>query len=224
MKRYSVTLREHEEYGGIGLVVDTDRDYFEPALDGRLCAHDILEHTVKPHVHGIIDELMALGAVIAGRVEYGYGNYYRRISLEDISSDIQSLAQACMMSGDDFCPKACNNSLKDKELMNSVKKYVRNGLIEAIQDYTDIPDGEIEEYLEETYNLDHIVSWMCKGYQIFKKRFNRMNDYEYLHLFEEISKVCDEFIRTGSEGQNGVLFVDFSGCSVRLEREEGWDY
>ena len=223
MKKYSVTLREHEEYGEIGIVVDTNRDYFEPSISGLLAAHDILEHTVQPHVDGIIDELMALGSVIAGRIEYGYNTKHQTLSLVDIESEVQLLATSCMYVGDNFCVKECNNKLKDKVLMNNLKKCVRNGLIETISEYNKYNDVEIQEYLNENYNLDHIVGWICKGYQIFKKRFNNIPDYNYIHIFDRIAEVCDNFIQNGFEGQNATLFVNYKEARVWLEVEDGWE-
>lgn len=224
MKKYSVTIREHEEYGELGLVIDTNRDYFEPAVSGMVCAHDILEHTVRPHYDGYIDELMALGGVIAGRVAYGWSSEYRQIDLDDIKSDINSLATSAFYENCDFGADECNNTLKDKDLVQSIRNVVRDGLVEAMEEYDDNYDKDLSEsdfrrMVEKEYNVDHIVSWICKGYQAYKKRFANIQDYQVMHIFNEITRVCDDYIKMEQQDVPAFLCVDFTNGRVFIEQQ-----
>jgi hypothetical protein len=230
MKKYSVTLREHEEYGEIGLVVDTQRDYFEPAISGLQCAHDIIEHTVKPHYDGYIDELMALGGVIAGRITYGWSFKYGTINLDDIKSDISSLATSAYHGQCDFVNDECNNTLKDKDFVQSIRNMVCDGLIEAMGEYNDdylnpvMNESDFQRLVEEKYNVNRIVAWICKGYQAYKKRFANIQEYTIQHIFSEIQRVCDNFIKNGIEYQRATLCVDFTSGKVYLQEEYEDDY
>ena len=223
MKKYSITIQEHEEYGGLGIVVDTGRNYFEPGMDGLVVAHDILEHTVKPHYCGYIDELMAIGGYIAGRVEVGYSaRGYQSASINNVSSDIQSLVNATLNDYNDIIftqIEKCNSYLQDQWIMDKLRKNVKEGIIEALDEWS---DGEYGEKELADYDIDSIVGWICKGYQLFKKRFSNM--YSYDHLFTSIRKVADNFLSNAIEGQTATLHVDFSSCNVYIKGENGWDY
>jgi len=224
MKKYSITIQEHEEYGGLGIVVDTGRNYFEPGLEGLVVAHDILEHTIKPHSCGYIDELMAIGGYIAGRVACGYSlRGYRFASIDDVSDDIQSLVNAALNEdGDDNVLTKidkCNSYLQDEWIMDKLRKNVKEGIIEALDEWS---DGEYGEKELADYDIDSIVGWICKGYQLFKKRFSNM--YSYDHLFTSIRKAADNFLSDAIEGQTATLCVDFSSCNVYIKGEDDWDY
>jgi hypothetical protein len=224
MKKYSITIQEHQEYGGLGIVVDTSRGYFEPGIDGLVVAHDILEHTVKPHSCGYTDELMAIGGYVAGRVENCYNSRgYRGARLDDVSGDIQSLFTAALNEdGEDNAfseIEKCNSYLQDEYTMNELKKEVKEGIMQALDEWS---DGEYGEEDAEKYDIDSIVGWICKGYQLFKKRFVNVRDYNY--LFDSIKNASNAFLSNGYEGQSATLYVNFTTGDVYIESEDGLDY
>lgn len=217
MKKYSITIQEHQEFGELGIVVDTGRNYFEPGVDGLVAAHDILEHTVKPHSCGYTDELMAIGGYIAGRVENSYRSFgYREARLDDVRSDINSLFRAALNEdGEDNAfndVEKCNSYLQDEYIMNEIKKEVKNGIMEAYDEWT---DGEFEGQQIDQYDIDSIVGWICKGYQLFKKRFINVN---VNYLFDSIRKECDAFLSNGFEGQSATLYVNFTSGDVYVKK------
>ncbi len=227
MKTYSLTIKEHEEYGGLGIVVDTGRNYFEPGMDGLVVAHDILEHTVKPHYCGYTDELMAIGGYIAGRVQVGYNSRgYRSASIDDVSNDIQSLFDAALNEDGDnnnfTSIEKCNSYLQDQWIMDKLRKNVKEGIIEALDEWS---DGECGERELVYYDINSIVGWICKGYQAFNKRFSyTLRTYGYRSLFDSIRKESDRFLSNAFEGQTATLHVDFSSCNVYIRGEDDWDY
>jgi hypothetical protein len=222
MKTYSLTIKEHEEYGGLGIVVDTGRSYFEPGFNGLVVAHDILEHTVKPHSCGYTDELMAIGGYIAGRVACDYSSSgFRSSSIDDVSSDIQSLLTAALNEdGDDnvFTKiDKCKSYLQDEWTMDKLRKTVREGIIEAVSEWT---DGEYEAWRIDQYDINSIVGWICKGYQLFNKRFSyTLRTYGYRSLFDSIRKESDQFLSNGFEGQTATLHVDFNSGLVFIDED-----
>ena len=215
MTKFHLAIAEHQKYGGNGIIVKSQsRNYFEPAR-GFTFAHDLLEHSVTPHCDGYVDELMALGGLIAGRIEYGWCSPYgRRITLDDISSDIYSLASASLGEYNSFNVEKCNSYIQDKDLMAEIKSAIRQGLLEAINEHED------EEYndIPENYNfdIDSMVGHIAKGYQLFRKRFNHLG-YNFIELFDEISNQADKFIKNAEVGQEAILKVDFKNCRVNLE-------
>jgi hypothetical protein len=222
MKTYSLTVAEQQEYGGLGIVVDTGRDYFEPGVDGLVVAHDILEHTVTPHQCGYTDELMAVGGYIAGRVACAYSaRGYQYASINNVSSDIQSLLTAALnKDGDDnvFTKiDKCNSYLQDEWIMDQLRKEVKKGIIEAVSEWT---DGEFEAWRIDQYDIKSIVGWICKGYQAFNRRFSyTLRTYGYRSLFDSIRNESDRFLRSAIEGQTATLHVDFSSGQVYIEED-----
>jgi hypothetical protein len=220
MPYFHLTIKEHEEYGGNGIYFNMGREYFQPAMGGLQVAHDILEHPINPHDDGYIDEFMALGGVIAGRVENQWTSQYGRIlRIEDLSSDISSLAFSALMNGGSFCPETNRTHLRDQILMNKIRKFVFKGLIEAVNEYEDKEYEEIPT--EYDFDIDSIVGWICRGYQLFNKRFS--DTYETsIYLFNKIAKVCDDWYKKSEEGDTAKLYVNFSRFTVELI-ENDWE-
>ena len=153
MKTYQLKIKEHE-YGGLGIVLDTGREYFEPALSGLVVAHDILEHSVNPHVNGYIDEFLALGGILAGRVDSGWCTKYgSRIISDDLKSDIESLAKNALWTDEELCPKVSRNYLQSSDMMDEIRSFVRNGIIDAVNEYEDA------EY--KYIPLKYCRAWIC---------------------------------------------------------------
>jgi hypothetical protein len=223
MKKYSLTIKEHEEYGELGIVVDTGRNYFEPGVDGLVVAHDILEHTIKPHYCGYTDELMSVGGYIAGRVACTYNSSgHRSASIDDVRSVIQSLLTAALNEeGDDNAlanVNKCNSYLQDQWIMDKLKKEVKDGIIAAMSEWT---DGEYEAWRIDQYDVNSIVGWICKGHQAFNKRFSyTLRTYGYGDLFDSIREESDRFLKNAYEGQTATLHVDFSSGLVYISEDD----
>jgi hypothetical protein len=215
MKKFFLQIREHDETGEPGIsIIRGGRDYFDPAYSGLQLAHDILEHPATPHPNGYIDELMALGGVIAGRIENGWSSDRgRRASVEgDIRSDICSLATAAYHSNDDLCPKTNTGTILYDELLDEIRQAVVGGLKDA--EY----ETETED-LSTDVDTESVVGWICEGYRRYKKRFGS-NIYDVSnYLFDRIARVCDDWAKGAELGDNATLRVDLTRLDVRLEPE-----
>jgi hypothetical protein len=227
LKKYKITIQEHQEYGGLGLVVDTERGYFDPAIDGLIVAHDILEHPIRPHSCGYTDELMALGGYLAGRVEMRYKtNGYKYASIDDIGYDIFYLLKAALIEDGDNNPitkiDKCRSYIKCEWTMNKLRELVKKGILDAINEWMDEDVDDIDsmnggyDSRVDDYDIDSIVGWICKGHNLFNKRFNNINTYD---LFDNIRKVSDNFLSNQIEGMSGTLFVEFSTGNVYIEED-----
>lgn len=225
MKTYKLQIRQHFEFGGNGIVFVGGlggRDYFEPGLSGEQIAHDILEHPAAPHPNGIIDELLALGGFLAGRIQHGYMNRGgRELSMDDLGSDISFMAKNCLDNSVPFCAKPCNSFLRDSETMEAVRKSVVGGLREAWQEYCDNKMLETNN-IEDLFDIDSTVGWICKGVQVFRKRFSSVSIFDLSdYLFPAIAKECDKWLKGGVEvGDEAKLIVDISG--MRAELIDDW--
>lgn len=216
MKKFHLQIREHQKTGDRGIsIVRGGRDYFDPAYGGIQLAHDILEHPATPHANGYIDEFMALGGVIAGRIESGWiSERGRRASIDgDIRSDICSLATAAYHANEDLCPKTSTRTVRDSELLDEIRQAVVRGLEDAREEF-----AQGEDFNPDT-DADSIVGWICEGYSRYKKRFGS-NIYDVSnYLFDKITVVCHNWANGAELGYTATLRVDFNRLDVRLEPE-----
>lgn len=218
MKTFHLKIREHLEFGGLGIAFNSGRDYFQPAVNGLQLAHDILEHTAEPHPNGYIDELMALGGIIAGRMSNGWTtDFGRRITYGDLSSDIFSITYSALSMGDEICPKVCKSYIQDRETMEEIRRNVKRGLVDAINEnretnYETLPS-------DHGFDVDSIIGWICKGHQLYRKRFNNVYDVS-TYLFDRIAILCDNWLKRGLEGETAKLMVDFASLNAQLITEE----
>ena len=221
MKTYKLQIREHFETGNLGIVFVgglNGRDYFEPGLNGEQVAHDILEHPATAHPNGVIDELLALGGFLAGRIQHGYFNRGgRRLSVDDLQSDVFVMAKSCFDNSVPFCAKPCKSLLRDSETMEAIRKSVVGGLREAWQEYCDNKMLE-NNTIKDLFDVQSTVGWICKGVQLFRKRFARVSIFDASdYLFPVIAKECDRWLMDDIEvGDEARLIVDISGMRAEL--------
>ena len=210
--KYLVEVREHPEYGEKGLIIKgIGRDYFEP-LNGQTIAHDIIEHPVKAHPNCYVDEYLALGGTIAGRIENAYFTGYRYMNFDDIASDIIQLAVGHFCSDgyiDLVLP--CSFRLRDDGLEEQIRHSIRKGLSSVSDEI-----GEDYTFTEET--VKYITAWICKGYGLFKKRYQGLQLYDISnHLFDQIKEKSDRFLKYAEVGCQANLYIVFNRYTCRLE-------
>ncbi len=220
MPTFNLTIREHEEFGGNGIYFPSGRDYFQPT-NGLGLAHDILEHPVTPHVNGYIDELMAEGAFLAGRVASGwFSKFGRRVVSEDIRQSIESLTANALMYDEELCPELCTSYIQDAELMAEIRSCVYTGLLQGVNEYEDAAHSIIPSHYK--FDINSIVGWICKGHQLYRKRFGN-NIYETsTYLFDKIASVSGRWLDQSEEGDKARLIVDFASFNVVLIPEEDY--
>ena len=216
--KYLLEVREHPEYGEKGLVIKNmqGRDYFEP-LNGQVIAHDIIEHPIKAHWNCYVDEYLALGAIVAGRIENGYFTGYRYLGFGDIEADVTQLALSQFNYNYTDLVVPCDFRLRDIEITDQIRSAVRKGLASVSDEI-----GERYDFTDQTVN--YITAWISKGYRLFNKRFQGLQIYDISnHLFDTIKEECDRFLKYAEIGDQAYLHVTFSRYACRLERIE-YDY
>jgi hypothetical protein len=208
--KYLLEVREHPEYGENGLIIkNIGRDHFDP-LNGQVIAHDIIEHSRDAHPNCYVDEFMALGAIVGGRIENGYLQGTRYLSFYDITAEITQLAVSSFYSGYNLV-LPCNFRLRDIEITDQIRSAVRKGLSSVSNEI-----GERYNFTDHT--VDYITGWICKGYSLFKKRFQGLQIYDICnHLFDTIKEECDIFLKSAEIGDQAILTVTFSRYHCELD-------
>jgi hypothetical protein len=214
--KYKLSIQEHDEYGLPGIVIkDGRRDYFDPATEGLILAHDLLEHPTTPDSDGYVDELMALGAIVAGRMAVWCNPYGRYLDTDDLVSDIRSLTLGSFAEHDSFNVRPCHSRVQDSNVMETMRMCVRKGLLEAVNQHEDAN----HQYIPRKYNfdIDSMVARMARGHQQFRKRFPSLSDFTY--LFREITEVSDRWLKGAELGDTAVLTVVHRTQTVHLSED-----
>lgn len=216
--RYLLETREHPEYGAKGLVIlGSKRNYLEPG-EGNVVAHDLLEHATKPHPNKFIDEFIALGGILFVRIETGYQDGTRYLNLEDLAYDI------CQVVYEETCenpsypsigPGLRNYKTRNICLLETVRSCVAKSRVIYQEEYG-------HSYNQRYNNPSIIEGWVCKGYQLAKKRFNRvgLDACEVSWLFGEIEKACNQVLKTAEIGQRFYLNLSLERPQCYITEEE----
>lgn len=217
MKLYKLRTARNSWTDEIGVSVDTGRDYHEP-FGSFVVAHDILEHTVKPHFDPFIDEFMALGAIVAGRLRVGCisSGRDRPVQLHDIASEIFNMAVECYNSDRPLCVAASVSYVSDADIMRDFEQCVVDGLKKACSEL------KLKSYPAKPANIRSIVGWMSKGYNLFNKRFKDPGTVADF-LFDEIERTVNSWFEyLECEGREATLHVDFTGmyCHITSTSED----
>lgn len=211
--RYKLRLEEHEDFSTTGIKVIGSPDWMEPCTDGRVLAHDLIEHPSKRHSNCYIDELYALGAGYVWRYMYigAPGNPYRPLEVRDFAGEVVNMFEG----------------------LYDVKVYHPRKSVKILHNFVPLVDGITKELLECQEYMDleerltredahlfarNMVSYMQKGAGLFYKRFARvcLNDL-YYNVFQEIENQANRFIKHYEEGDEAALSVVFSTGKVSLE-------
>lgn len=204
---YKLQIKEHEEFGTMGAVIlhPRARDYHDP-VEGMGIAHDIIEHSTQIHPDPFIDELIAIGGFIAGRVQNRYDS-----SMQGVGHDLYNLFQYVPDSYLKSSSYQHNRTIKDKELLDQIKTVVwaKTSAVHI--------DGERRIPFDE--NL--IVSWICEGIGRYKKRFGHLDLYSVSNvLFEGIQSRVNRWVKGADYGHKANLYVNFDRYEAYLIEDD----
>lgn len=211
MKIYRFTIKEHEEYGTIGLA---------PAwypngdpLDGMGAAHDILEHF--PNDDGSTEgELQALGASIFIRGDGNWFNGYRHYDeLRDPAGDFPQIIRLHFDRNASAIKTAphCNDkdlSARMFAVMMSARKLVRDENRDGGDDFTK----------QEWRN---VAGWMTQGYRRAERRYREHSAYDVAALFDTIATRLNDALKENEhfEGAEIKVRVNFKTLTAQVITE-----
>lgn len=222
MRVYRLTTKRNPETGEIGVIVDTGRSYHEP-YGAEQVAHDILEHPAKSHLDGVVDEYMALGGIIAGRVAVGHQSRGRKrpVDINDIAYDLSSLFECRLRESRAVAPP-CRSRLDDRFLMEDIAKAVKNG--------ADMALSEVDFFTEDRNSLSisgreqrAVIGWICRGYRLYVSRFTRPDQVAAV-LFDKIVETVATWLKEYGhlEGVKTTLHVNFTSFKVFIKEIPYW--
>lgn len=169
------------------------------AGNGRLVAHDVLEHGETPDPSWE-DELLALGAFVYIRGQTGYTHQW----VEALSVDLERCLEFFAES---------DREITSKGVEVVPDKYVDNGTLEGI--YTAVLKakqrkgrwearalGSKEEVPERV--VSSIRNWVVAGFIDADRRFG--DPYRALDLFKQIEEQADKYYKV-ADGEGGLWHV-----------------
>jgi hypothetical protein len=210
--KYRLQIKEHEEIGlPMAIILGSrSRSYHDPVM-GTGIAHDILEHPTKIHPDPFIDELLALGGIIAGRYQNTYN--MRITGLKNVLYALMDQAPESFMMNSSY-PN--NKTLKNKERFEEIRTIVSEAIQELNENSSSDEDEFHQLYLKQI-NEPLIVSWMCEGYSRFKKRFRCYDLYDISnYMFDSIEHKLDQWIQWAELEDTADLYVNFNRYGVYL--------
>ena len=214
MKTFNLVVAENE-LGYNGILTQNSPSYFEPGT-GLTLAHDILEH-VGNHPNPYVDEFMALGAIMAVRIEQGYHTGFRYLGREDQVSDVFNLVESMHCQDETLTEPSTHPQGHDlwEEVLSFTEEGINNFLEEKAK--------EGEEEIELLENLaENITAWVIEGYENCLQHYEGQDLYSICHLFKKIAEQCDKWLKGAEIGYEATLTLDFESCEAILE--EVWEF
>lgn len=193
-KVHSFTLREHEDFGTMGWVLDR-KPYFDP-MDGMGVAHDVLEEFPnggeQPH-----DELMAMGALIYGRGSMS-GAFNRRPLHEVVGSELHEMMRH-VYDEDNYYLAEAPKTRRLPEDFEDIEDTIQ-GAIQYAREYfpRTIESGEFtEEAVAEIVEwLPHAENWLRIGFRRARRRFEpHWDGCDVAYMFDRIRDEVDLILK-----------------------------
>lgn len=218
------TVKEHEEYGSIGLQPDWvgNQAMVEP-IGGMGAAHDILEHPING-IGGAENEFMALGAMYWIRGQNNWwarGGNVRKVE-EHMTSDYEQILPRIFEGYETLKDPGRTYRLSDECAEECFRSSVNIGFRNVI--------SEREEYDQAVKDLIHaggkerIIGWLRKGYRMAQKRYRGIDNYHLSYVFSRIEKALDKELKHADEGMKVKVQIDLERGLVRAESFWPEDY
>jgi hypothetical protein len=223
MNTYKLTQHNNDTFS-----VDTGRDYFEPIARGEyfLVSHDIIEHTEVPHPDNAIDELMAIGAMLAGRLSFcmpykkwvkdrsylsieKYPDFLRSNSIRKIGRYLTAVLGERLDLN--LLSEVCDQNYTREASFGEVYSSIESGLAKYLESHQVTKDSVVPE--SYFHNIKNITNWIHHGGNLFHKRFSKPAEVSNI-VFDKIQKRVEYW--HCNYGGDGLLCVDFDTLRVNL--------
>ena len=183
---------------------------FEP-FDG--VAHDVLEH-FNPSNNAVSDELMAVGAMIAGR---GNGGAFNGSVPSVVANELYRL----------YRNYANNTPLSQPpafRLQGSIGDTIEETISLAFTPNDDEYETLSNTQWETREQQDFLRGWLWRGYQCWKRRFKNPDPTYFSSIYQALEERVDAVTRDAEIGME--LVVDLVGLNIRAihcqERPSDW--
>ena len=210
------TVKEDQEFGGLGLFMKGWPSNFNPAQGGRILAHDIIEHNVDKNYGTVENELQALGAMMLVR---GSWNCYNPRSQEgyadSIADEIVTQIRRYEMDFVKDAPRIVWGPVRyEFGSFAALRRRIRR---KCQAEDCEMPEWSLKD-------IRNIVRWLDIGYTKAVKLYGRSEGRLY-GLFAEIERKFPKYLYEGQEFKtvidtdNGMFYID----EIYLDDDEDAD-
>lgn len=223
MRHLTLITREDRSSGDIGLMVKQVRqiDTFMVAREGRLIAHDIIEHVNGLQSIGSVDdEIEAMGAAWYVRGQYcdlsrdGYGSLFT--PEESIGRDIANLGET-YHRGVRFRTPVPRTHSSDMDC--AFEEIIKCGMSDLRSELRS--QNEPIDYSRLTDYKTAVMHYMRQGYRKAKKRYG--SSMKANSMFWNIAQAVEPYAKHAElEGQKFRLSYDRSTARCEELYEEEW--
>lgn len=187
--------------------------------NGRLCAHDVLEHNLR-EPGAAEGEMMALGASLYIR---GFSGWFHNNSLtvegiyaNDVSSIMERVAEGAETLSDPGVTRPlrdCENEEQSfHELIDLGFKLARDELPRLTDDWQAVADEVLT-----SENKRRALGWLRKGYRKAVRRYAGADPYEIGRMFTALAKEIDRKTHDLYEGAAVTIRIDARTCHFSVE-------
>lgn len=206
-------FKEDREYGNTGWIIKDAPEGYN-AGDGRVVAHDVLEHRRGDST--VEHECMALGACVFIRGESGYflSNGYRPDYQDHVSSDIERVVMEHYLKG----PRGI--FYRDKT--DGVQECVALGLTEALRNLEDeegYPLADRKQVVRS--NAAIALHYMRLGYRRVVKLWDSKAP---LHIYQEIEYKANNAAKRADFGDTLKVSVNVQERTVDVQVKNFYEY
>lgn len=222
MRTRRFRIREHQDYGYIGLAPTWMSDGQSDPLMGMGVAHDILEHGSKDRV-----EWQGLGGAVFVRCLTGYFEE-RRIGntspVDNVGGEFWTLFQ---LWGGEPIPipgRAIVRPLRDEDAEEMIQAIVEEGCKQVIQEAAySLSEGDLAALWTKDSQRAAMIEWMRLGYRACKARWRPVPAWRVAETFKTIESAVDTFLRNGEVYEGGECLIRFdvytSDVTIIVEEE-----
>jgi hypothetical protein len=205
---------EDDEFGGYGWIPKGMTGF--NACDGRLIAHDVLEH-FRDDRGTIEGEMRALGTVLFGRGLSGhFSSQYNPDPAHHLSSDILYFLINIVENGTCKAPKPPNTYKLRDDYAEDIMNNIRLKVIKDLPQETDCFHANRAEYMKR---LDILLDWMRIGFRKAVKKWGHDNGWNLTRLFERIAREVDENHKHGENYEELTVKVNQSNFTFNITQE-----
>lgn len=191
-------------------------------------AHDALEHFDA--TLGMDAEMKAFGAILWGRVDYGWQSkgVGRSIDLEDLQNDIRDFLE----DGAEWCTPIPYSRLREKTNASADWAEGRLNTFEAslvrmLRGPNEMRGGDepfCPDEADARTKAGHMVQWMRRGFKQAERRWAKVDgQVGFINAFDVIA---NHEYTTRNHGENGdrlVIRIDGSDGGTTLKFTDMWD-
>lgn len=214
-----VAKKSKNGFFSMGLAIDGMKSFLDPATDGGILAHDLLEHQNGVEAIGTVhDELMALGAYWYVRGQHGQINL--DVDFKSGTNPIDPMARECARQMSLTTVYGCGfgrNTAKWRSVTDEEREGPTQWDEALLNVQAQMPMYFHGSRLELLPRLDDALHYLRKGCRLADVRYGH-KPWAANRTFWEIRAATNTYCASARTGEEFLLSYDTDSISAQCER------